>query len=103
MSAVTPELARSLTAVFGVLMAGGGVAAYTRTKSTMSAGSGLAAGAILAYAFATQNVPVAFGTAVALALVFAVRLVKTGKIMPAGVLCGLSVVFASAFAVALFA
>lgn len=101
-AAVTPGVARTLVGVYGVVVAGGGVGAYLRTRSTMSGVSGAVAGAVLATAYATDNVPLAFGTAVALAVVFGVRLAKTKKVMPAGMLLVLSAVFATVFGISVF-
>lgn len=102
MSAMAPATARVLVAVYGVIVAGGGLGAYAKTKSTMSAGSGVVSGIVLAIAFATENLPLAFGTACALAAVFAVRYLKTKKVMPSGMLFGLSLVFAAVFGAAIF-
>jgi uncharacterized membrane protein (UPF0136 family) len=101
MSAIGPAAARALVGAYGVIVAGGGVGAFLKTRSTMSAVSGVGAGAVLAAAFATDNVGLALGTACALAIVFGVRLAKTKKLMPAGALLGLSLAFAVAFGVAL--
>jgi uncharacterized membrane protein (UPF0136 family) len=100
---IAPTVARSLIGVYGVLIAGGGISAYIRTKSTMSGVSGALSGVLLAAAFATENTPLALGTAVALSIVFAVRYAKSGKVVPAGVLCLASLVFAAVFAYAIYA
>jgi uncharacterized membrane protein (UPF0136 family) len=100
---LTPVVARSLIGVYGVVIAGGGLGAYIRTKSTMSGVSGAISGLVLAAAFATENTPLALGTAVALSIVFAVRYAKTGKVVPAGALCLASIIFAAAFAYAIYA
>jgi uncharacterized membrane protein (UPF0136 family) len=102
MVAVGPEVARALVGVYGMVVAGGGVGAYLKTKSTMSAVSGVASGVVLAAAFAMDNVPLAFGTALALAAVFAVRYFKTKKVMPAGMLLVVSLVFAGLFGATMF-
>jgi uncharacterized membrane protein (UPF0136 family) len=101
--ALTPATTRAMIAAYGVVVAGGGVGAFLKTKSKMSIISGLGSGLVLAAAFATENTPLALGTAIALAAVFAIRLAKTKKLMPAGALMAMSLVFAAAFGYAMYA
>lgn len=103
MSVITPETAKVLVGVYGVLIAGGGIGAYFKTKSAISAGSGLVSGALLAYAFSSGNIGLALFTACALTGVFGVRYAKTGKVMPSLVLCLVSITFAVLFGVSVFA
>jgi uncharacterized membrane protein (UPF0136 family) len=84
-----------------VIVAGGGVGALLKTRSAMRAASGVGADAVLAAAFATDNVGLALETACALVVVFGVRLAKTKKLTPTGALLGLTLTFAAAFGVAL--
>lgn len=102
MAVIAPETAKVLVGVYGVLIAGGGVGAYLKTKSAVSAASGLVSGALLAYAFSAGNIGLALFTACALSAVFGVRFAKTGKVMPSLVLCVLSVVFATMFGLAIY-
>lgn len=100
---VSAEVARAGIGVYAVLMAGGGVGAFLKSGSKPSIVSGVLAGVVLAGAYAKESVPLALGTALALAAVFAVRLVKSKKFVPAGLLCVLSVLAALFFAAALYA
>lgn len=88
-------------AAYGLLISGGGVAAYLNTGSKPSAISGVISGVILAVAYAKNNIPIALATAVLLTIVFGVRVVKTKKLVPSGVLLAISVVAAALFAAAL--
>ena len=84
------------TAVFGVLVLGGGIAGYARAKSKMSLLAGVSSGIILLYAALAlfQGSPVGFPLAMAmsvlLALLFLFRWRKTGAFMPSGMLVILS-------------
>jgi uncharacterized membrane protein (UPF0136 family) len=99
---IAPATTRALIAAYGVVVAGGGVGAFLKTQSKMSIISGVGSGALLAAAFATENTPLALGTAVALSAVFAVRLIKTKKAMPSGALMALSLIFAAVFGYSIF-
>lgn len=88
-------------AVYALLMGGGGLGAYAKTKSSASAISGVGAAAALAAAYTTESVPAALAVAVALTAVFAVRYVKTKKVMPAAVLGAVSAAAALFFGVTL--
>lgn len=100
---VTAETARIAVAAYGVIVAGGGLGAFLKSGSKMSAISGVTAGALLAFAYVKSSVPIALGTAAALSAVFAIRLAKTKKFMPSGMLMTLSVAFAIFFAYTLYA
>lgn len=100
---IAPAVARNAIAVYGVVIAAGGIGAFLRSGSKPSIISGVAAGVVLAAAYVKDSVPLALGTAVALAAVFAVRLVKTKKFMPAGMLAMASVAAALFFAAAIYA
>lgn len=99
---VSSEAARAAVAAYGVVVAGGGVGAFLKSGSKMSAISGVVAGAVLAAAYVRSSVPVALGTALALMVVFIVRLVATKKMMPAGMLAILSGLFAMFFGYTIF-
>ncbi|CDF77388.1 unnamed protein product [Chondrus crispus] len=100
---ITAEVARNAIAVYGVVIAGGGIGAFLKSGSKPSIISGVVAGIVLAGAYVKDSVPLALGTAVALALVFAIRLVKTKKFIPAGMLCIASIAAAAFFAAAIYA
>ncbi|PXF42836.1 Transmembrane protein 14-like [Gracilariopsis chorda] len=100
---IAPEVARNAIAVYGAVIAAGGIGAFLRSGSKPSIISGVVAGIVLGAAYVKDSVPVALGTAVALAAVFAVRLVKTKKFMPAGMLAIVSVAAALFFAAAIYA
>lgn len=103
MQMISPETARLAIAVYGVLVAGGGIGAFLKSGSKPSIISGVAAGIVLAGAYVKESVPLALGTAVVLTIVFSVRLAKTKKFIPAGMLCILSVVAAAFFAASIYA
>lgn len=100
---VSAETARIAVAAYGVVVASGGIGAFLKSGSKMSAISGVTAGALLAFAYIKSSVPIALGTAAALSAVFAVRLSKTKKFMPSGMLCVLSLAFAIFFAYTMYA
>lgn len=100
---IAPEVARNVIAVYGIVVAGGGIGAFLRSGSKPSVISGVAAGIVLAAAYVKDSVPIALGTAIALAAVFAIRLAKTKKFMPAGMLCIVSVAAAAFFAASIYA
>lgn len=100
---ISAEVARNAIAVYGVVIAGGGIGAFLKSGSKPSIISGVVAGIVLAGAYVKDSVPLALGTAIALALVFAIRLVKTKKFIPAGMLCLASVAAAAFFAASLYA
>ncbi|GAB0494727.1 hypothetical protein MMPV_006023 [Pyropia vietnamensis] len=85
--------------VYALLMGGGGLGAYVKTKSNASAISGVGAAAALVAAYSTESVPGALAVAVGLTAVFAVRYVKTKKVMPAAVLGAVSAAAAVFFGV----
>lgn len=97
-----------LILVYALLVAIGGIIGYVKAKSNQSLLSGLGSGVALAVAWyvSLQNptIGLALAAVIALALlvVFALRLRKTGKFMPAGLLASLSLVATGVFAIALF-
>lgn len=91
MGVVTPELGRIGIAVYGALMAVGGVGAFLKSGSKPSIISGVASGIVLAILYAQNNIQGALITAGVLCVVFLARLIKTKKFMPAGLLFTLSV------------
>lgn len=103
MAIVSPQTARSAIAVYGVVISAGGIGAFLRSSSKPSLISGVAAGIVLAAAYVKDSLPIALGTAVALTLVFAIRLYKTNKFVPAGALALASLVAAAFFAAAIYA
>lgn len=97
-----------LILVYALFVAIGGIIGYVKAKSNQSLISGLGSGIALAIAWyiSLQNptIGLALAAVIALALliVFALRLRATGKFMPAGLLAGLSLVAMGVFASALF-
>lgn len=100
---ISPELARSAIAVYGVVIAGGGIGAFLKSGSKPSIISGVTAGIVLGGAYFKDSVPVALGTAVVLTIVFGIRLLKTKKFVPAGALCIASLLAAVFFAASIYA
>jgi len=98
---VRARAAKKLTLVYAVLIGGGGVVAGIKSGSKPSIISSTVASALLLYSYAQGATALALGTAAALSVVFAIRFVKTKKLMPAGFLGLLSAVFAAVFALAL--
>ena len=84
------------TAIFGLLVLGGGIAGYAKAKSTQSLLAGTISGALLlyaAYAISSgrpEGLTLATAVSVLLALMFFFRWRKTGAFMPAGMLLILS-------------
>ncbi|KAH8946999.1 hypothetical protein BDL97_11G016700 [Sphagnum fallax] len=101
------EYAPLTAAVYGAAILGGGLFAYTRSGSKYSLGGGLLGGASLGVAYLLMQTPetrelgeaVGFGVGVLLATLFAIRLVSTGKLIPAVPLLGLSTAASLVFAV----
>ncbi|XAR54333.1 hypothetical protein NMG60_11029411 [Bertholletia excelsa] len=103
------ELAPAASAVYGVLLLGGGLFAYTRSGSKGSLFGGLTGGSLMAAAYyfmqasETKEIgdALAFGSTLLFACVFGIRLAATRKITPSGLLLGLSIcalaVFVSAY------
>jgi len=83
MQLASPEVAKTAIGAYGVLVAGGGIGAFLKSGSKMSAISGGLSGLLLLYAYTQGSVQIALGTALALMAVFGVRLIKTKKFMPA--------------------
>mmetsp|Transcript_14161 Transcript_14161/g.56946 ORF Transcript_14161/g.56946 Transcript_14161/m.56946 type:complete len:155 (-) Transcript_14161:4172-4636(-) len=86
--------------VYAVLIGGGGVSAFFKTQSKMSLISGVVSGIALLLAYNQNSIPAAAVVAAILTIVFAVRYVKTRKIVPAGVLGVVSVLFCALFVAA---
>lgn len=86
--------------VYSLLLGIGGVMGYVKGKSQVSLITGIASGllAFLGYWLSLSRPALGLGLGIGLSLVltvvFLIRLRKTGKIMPAGLLCGLSVAMA---------
>ncbi len=92
-----------LILVYGLLVAIGGIVGYLKAKSNISLISGIASGAVLAFAAYTAmtnpltGLPLAAAVAVFLLVTFAIRWFKTRAIMPAGMMTVLSLLAAIAF------
>ncbi|KAK4533914.1 hypothetical protein CCYA_CCYA20G4796 [Cyanidiococcus yangmingshanensis] len=95
------DTARVVTLFYAVIMAVGGVGAYLRTKSKASVVSGLTAAVLLGVAYSQSSTALALGVAVALTVVFGIRYSKSKKLMPSGILGGVSAVVAIFLAIAL--
>jgi uncharacterized membrane protein (UPF0136 family) len=86
------ELATLAAVAYGLLAIVGGVLGYAKARSQMSLISGLVSGGLLIGSGVAhqQNLPwglpVAVGVTIALIGVFVMRLVKTRKFMPAGLM-----------------
>lgn len=102
---VNPKVARIAIAVYGIFIAGGGLGAFVLNlhRSTPSNIANTIAAILLARAFVKNNVPLALGTAVVLALVFAYRLGLTRKFVPPGVLLIASLIACAVFTAAIYA
>ena len=85
------------TVIYGILLLVGGIFGYTKAKSKPSLISGLISGLLLLISGVLQWQQITVGLIVAqvltlvLAIVFAIRLWKTRKFMPAGFMLVLSV------------
>ncbi|MBW4538926.1 MAG: TMEM14 family protein [Myxacorys chilensis ATA2-1-KO14] len=96
-----------LIVVYGLLVAIGGVIGYVKAGSKVSLISGLGSGVALAIAAytTTQNPSTGLSLAVFIAafllIVFAIRWIKTKKMMPAGMMAILSLVAVILFGAAL--
>jgi uncharacterized membrane protein (UPF0136 family) len=93
------EIAQYAIPVYAVLMLLGGIMGFVKGKSKASliAGAGSAAALAACFAYSYSDVKMALGGAFVLSLileaVFAMRLAKTKKFMPSGVLLILSGIF----------
>ncbi|MGQ4650130.1 TMEM14 family protein [Lyngbya aestuarii] len=87
---MNPVIAAPLA--YGLLAMIGGVMGYLKVKSKMSIISGLVSGLLLVFSAIVQlqghqwGLTLASVVAAALVIIFAVRLVKTRKFMPAGLM-----------------
>ncbi|KAL5718511.1 Protein FATTY ACID EXPORT 4 [Ranunculus cassubicifolius] len=103
------EAASATSAVYGVLLLGGGLFAYTRSGSKGSLIGGASGAALMAAAYYLMQNPetksfgdaLGFGSSLLFSSVFVIRLVASRKLIPSGPLLGLSVgalaVFLSAY------
>ena len=87
--------------ILSIIVCVGGVAGFLKAKSKASLIAGLISGALLAVAYsisernAQQGMILGAGMSALLCVVFGIRLKKTGKFMPSGMLltlCGIEVV-----------
>uniref|UniRef100_A0A7S0BRV4 Transmembrane protein 14C n=1 Tax=Rhodosorus marinus TaxID=101924 RepID=A0A7S0BRV4_9RHOD len=86
--------------VYAVLVGGGGVSAFFKTQSKMSLISGVVSGIALLLAYSQNSIAGAGVVAAILTVVFAIRYVKTQKIVPAGALGIVSLLFCALFVAA---
>ncbi|XP_077248250.1 transmembrane proteins 14C [Tasmannia lanceolata] len=103
------ELAPATSAVYGTLLLGGGLYAFTRSGSNGSLLGGVSGAVLMATAYFLMQVPetknagdaLGFGSAFIFCSVFGIRLAATRKLIPSGPLLGLSLgalaVFISAY------
>lgn len=95
MVSLSPSLVATI--VYGLLSAFGGLYGYVKAKSKVSLISGLVSGGLLLASGGVQGMGlvwgrwVALGLTIVLVITFGIRLKKTGKWMPAGVMVGLGV------------
>lgn len=86
--------------IYGLLLGIGGVVGYAKGKSQISLIMGIGSGilALVGYWLSLTQPTVGFslgiGLGIVLTIVFLIRFQKTGKVMPAGLLGGLSLVAA---------
>lgn len=86
--------------LYSVLLLVGGVAGFLKGKSKVSLISGIGSGilALVGYWLSTTHPPlglgIGIGVGLSLTVVFLIRFRKTGQFMPAGLLCGLSLIAA---------
>uniref|UniRef100_A0A7N2KUJ0 Uncharacterized protein n=1 Tax=Quercus lobata TaxID=97700 RepID=A0A7N2KUJ0_QUELO len=103
------DLAPATSAAYGLLLLGGGLFAYTKSRSKGSLFGGTTGAALMASPYFLMQVPdtkaigdaVGFGSSFLFSSVFAIRLAATRKFTPAGPLLGLSIcalaIFISAY------
>ncbi|XP_073111973.1 protein FATTY ACID EXPORT 4, chloroplastic [Elaeis guineensis] len=103
------DVAPATCAAYGTLLLGGGLFAYARSRSKGSILGGLSGAALMAVAYYLMQSPetkavgdaIGFGSAFLFAAVFGIRLAATRKLIPSGLLLGLSagalVVFFSSY------
>lgn len=97
-----------LTLIYALLVAAGGVIGYITAKSTASLTAGLASGAALLLAWFLFGVSFTLGLTVGLLIaagltvVFARRYQATNKIMPSGMMAGISALMVVLYVVGFF-
>ncbi|MEL7083931.1 MAG: TMEM14 family protein [Cyanobacteria bacterium P01_A01_bin.3] len=97
----------SLILVYAAFVAIGGGIGFLKSQSKVSLFSGLGSAALLLVAYivsrgsSTGGLAIALGCAIALCAVFLMRLKKTGKFMPAGLMGIVSAIAAIVFALGL--
>lgn len=103
--AALSELAPTAAAVYGGLLLGGGLFAYTRTSSKGSLFGGLTGGTLMGLVFYLMMYPgmkdlgeaIGFGTTLLFVAIFGIRLAATRKIVPAALLLLLSIAATAIF------
>lgn len=101
------DVSRLVLIIYAVLMLVGGVMGYVSAKSVPSLIAGLSSGVLLGIAWfvARANPKPGLGfaivVAIGLAVFFAKRVLDTGKFMPSGALCIVSVISVIIFVVGL--
>jgi uncharacterized membrane protein (UPF0136 family) len=91
-TAMLPSIGKFSLLALSLLVGAGGAMGYVKAKSKASLISGLISAALLAAAFGLSFVNAEMGlilglvVAIALCVVFGIRLKKTGKFMPSGML-----------------
>ncbi|KAF8033429.1 hypothetical protein BT93_D2134 [Corymbia citriodora subsp. variegata] len=99
------DLAPVTSAVYGSLLLGGGLFAFSRSGSKGSLAGGCTGAVLMATAYYLMQAPemksigyaLGFGAALLFSSVFGIRLVATQKLTPAGPLLGLSVLALAVF------
>ncbi|KAJ0105838.1 hypothetical protein Patl1_17340 [Pistacia atlantica] len=102
------ELAPITSASYGVLLLGGGLFAFAKSGSKGSLFGGLTGAALMASAYFLMQSPetraigdaLGFGSAFLFASVFGIRFAATRKLIPAGLLLGLSICSLAVFIIA---
>ena len=81
-----------ITYGYAFMVIAGGLAGYLKTGSVPSLAAGVLFGGIAAFGAYKNNLPIGLVTSASLLGVMGYRFMKTGKIMPAGVVAGLSLI-----------
>ncbi|RAL53481.1 unnamed protein product [Cuscuta campestris] len=95
---LSSEIAPLTSAAYGTLLLGGGLFAYSRTKSTGSLVGGLTGATLMGTAYFLMQASetkelgdaLAFGSSLLFSSVFGIRLVASRKLVPAGPLLAIS-------------